>query len=836
MTDYEPLDLSTHCNVGSDFFPDPGGLPIGPRTFHGLPFVVGSTEADEHCCAIGFGGGAADGPVRIPVERAARYVIFAHSLLETRMDEGEPIGRTVATYRVRMRRGAEYALPVRERFEVAPVPTDWGQHAFLALPDQKDELASRHAGPWDEAGRRQAEAIQCFTTGFYLWAWAVPDASAGDVIASIALEPSGRRFALGAITLGHLDEHPLRKVAKRPVTIELTQPEDARKPFDLAVDVDRGVATYPHALPADDGDAFLADERRGWGEAQNPASSPAYVEIAARKSATIRVSNHGEHLGDANWGRLQADRRLETPRVRFNLADPGRNWVHVRVLDDQTGRTIPCRVHFRSPEGIPYQPHGHHNQVNRNLGSWHQDVGGDLRLGQIAYAYIDGRCQGWLPRGDVLVDVARGYEYEPLRTRVTIQPGQRELELRLKRWTDMNRQRWFSGDSHVHFLGGQGAHREAQGEDLNVVNLLASQWGHLFTNTEDFIGRPTVSDDGATIVYCSQENRQHILGHLTLWGLTESVAPWCSDGPSEAELGGNLEVTLARWADACRAQGGTVVIPHLPAPNGEPAALIATGRADAIEMLVQRDYCHHEYYRYLNCGYRLPLVGGTDKMTSDVPVGLYRTYAWIDPDEPFNYDTWCAAVRDGRTFLSGGPMIDFTVDGARIGDTLSLAGNGGTVTVNARAESIFPIHTLQVVHNGRVVAQADDAGGARRLELTERVAIDAHGWLAARCGGPGYTPRVHHDGWGRGIFAHTSPVYVAVGGDWWMFDADAARYMLTLIDGSVQYIRHHAAHDEHDHAVTHHHGHDDHVAWLEEPFHEAAAAIHRRMHALGIAH
>ena len=32
-------------------------------------------------------------------------------------------------------------------------------------------------------------------------------------------------------------------------------------------------------------------------------------------------------------------------------------------------------------------------------------------------------------------------------------------------------------------------------------------------------------------------------------------------------------------------------------------------------------YGHLEYYRYLNCGYKLPLVGGTDKMSSDVPVG-----------------------------------------------------------------------------------------------------------------------------------------------------------------------------------------------------------------------
>ena len=58
------------------------------------------------------------------------------------------------------------------------------------------------------------------------------------------------------------------------------------------------------------------------------------------------------------------------------------------------------------------------------------DVGGDVRMGQISYAYIDGACQGWLPQGEVIADVARGFEYEPIRTKVEIKPGQRELELR----------------------------------------------------------------------------------------------------------------------------------------------------------------------------------------------------------------------------------------------------------------------------------------------------------------------------------------------------------------------------------------------------------------------
>jgi hypothetical protein len=403
---------------------------------------------------------------------------------------------------------------------------------------------------------------------------------------------------------------------------------------------------------------------------------------------------------------------------------------------------------------------------------------------------------------------------------VEIKPGQRDLTLRMKRVQNLNKERYFSGDTHVHFLSTQGALTEAAAEDLDVVNLLLSQWGHLFTNTEEFTGRPSTAHDGETIVYATQENRQHLLGHLTLLGLKEPVMPWCSDGPSEAEMGSNLEVTLSHWADACHAQGGSVVIPHLPNPNGEPAALIATGRADAVEMLIHSPFFHLEYYRYLNGGYRLPLVGGTDKMDSGVPVGLYRTYAYIPPDEPFTYDNWCKAMRGGNTFLSGGPLLRFTVDGSPMGSTLSLGRDGGTMEVEASATSIFPIHTLEIVQNGRVVASTEEGKGARELRLRATVRIEGDSWMCARCAGPNYTAIPHHDSWRRGIMAHTSPVYLACGGPYDRYDPKTMQYMLTLLDGSLQYIRNRAPQWRPD-TVTHHHSHADHQEFLESPFQEA---------------
>ena len=829
MGGYTALDLNAHYNAGLDLIGGDG--PLGAQVFRGLPFVLGE---DSGRCLIACGGGQGDGSVEIALGRRVTWLVVAHRLLESGLSENGPLGVEVAEYSFEYEDGEGETAIVRDRFEIATVPSAYGGAPFVAVADTNDQVMARDEGRWESAGRRQTEVDAGRMAHFVLWAWRNPHPH--KTLEKIVIKARGPAFAVGAITASDLDEEPICREGTREVVITLPQQEDAHKSALLEVEVDRGIATYPYPLPQQSSDEFIAD-RKGWGEPQNEGSSPSYVEIAANPSATVQVKQDQEVLGEANWGDLKEQGQVDaSPRVRLEVVDRGRNWVHTRVVDDETGKEVPCRVHFRSPEGIPYAPHGHHAHVNSNMGTWHIDVGGDVRLGQITYAYIDGTCQGWLPRGEVLIDVARGYEYEPLREKIEIKPGQRELEVRIKRWCHMNEEGWYSGDSHVHFLSAQGSLTEAQGEDLNVVNLLQSQWGGLFTNTEEFTGSEMATPDGKNIVYVSQENRQHFLGHLILMGLKEPVMPWCSDGPGEAELGGTLEVPMAEWADRCRDQGGSVVIPHLPSPNGEPAALIATGRADAVEMLRHGSYMHGEYYRYLNCGYKLPLVGGTDKMSSDVPGGIYRTYVQIPQDEPFTYDNWCKYMAAGRTFHSGGPLIRFSVDGHQIGDTVRLPGNGGTVEVVAEAESVLPIHTLEVVQEGRVVASTEEASGTRKLVLKAEVKVEGHSWLAARCSGPNYFEGVpHYDGWGRGIMAHTSPVYLACGGEWWMFDPQTAQYMLSLVEGSLHYIRHNSRQHLRD-DVTHHHGEEDHLAYLERPFQQAREAIHRRMHQLGVPH
>lgn len=827
---YVPVDLDKGCNAGLDSLGHNAQAPLGAQLFHGLPFKIG---IDPDRCFI---APTPSSPVTVRVDRRARYVIIAHRLIDS-----QPPGSHVADYEFVFSDERTVCLPIRARFEIAVVPDaaavaasppsgEWGQLPFAARSDRTIGLHPRDTGPWGSAGRRQADvsSADVVPLGYFLWTWENEEPDRG--LALIEIRAAGPSFVVAAITTSDEDEYPFVREGARPLHISVNG--DALP----EISVDRGVASFVHRASTRSTDEYLADPLAGWGEMVDDIPGRAgYAKIAAIPSATLHVKANAATASFA-WRDLQEGITLRDQGVTVRLLEPSRNWVRTTVVDGATNEPIPVRVHFRSAEGIPYQPHGHHSHVNGDRETWHIDVGGDVRLGASSYAYIDGTCEGWLPRGDVVVDVTRGFEYEPLRSVVRIEPGQRELTLRLDRWVDLNARGWYSGDSHVHFLSSVGSQIEAQAEGLNVVNLLLSQWGSLFTNAEEFTGQPLVSKDGRTIVYASQENRQHFLGHLSLLGLKRPVMPWASDGPPEDAVGGTLEATLAHWADECHRQGGTVLLPHLPVPNGEPAALVATGRIDAVEFLVQSEYVHSEYYRYLNCGYRLPLVAGTDKMSSEVPVGLYRTYVHIRDGEEFTYDSWCRNLREGRTFITAGPIIDLQVDGSTCGDTVVLPRGGGSVEVEASVESIFPVHTLQLLMSGDVVASTDSSSGTRKLELHEQIRFDRSGWLAVRAGGPRYEVGLRHrDVWERGIIAHTSPVYVVCDQAPPLIDLETVQYMLTLIDGSLTHIRegtlqHPAG------TTTHWHGRHDHQRVLEEPFLEARAELHRLLHRAGIPH
>jgi len=76
---------------------------------------------------------------------------------------------------------------------------------------------------------------------------------------------------------------------------------------------------------------------------------------------------------------------------------------------------------------------------------------------------------------------------------------------------------------------------------------------------------------------------------------------------------------------------------------------------------------------------------------------------------PLDYRAWIAAIREGRTFVTRGPLPLLTVDGHDPGETLSGPREAAVVVDSPGFDG-----RLEVVAGGEVIA----SGGGPRLEAT----------------------------------------------------------------------------------------------------------------------
>jgi hypothetical protein len=444
--------------------------------------------------------------------------------------------------------------------------------------------------------------------------------------------------------------------------------------------------------------------------------------------------------------------------------------VHVRVNDAATGKPTPCRARFTDAEGRYYAPLGRLAEfaTGRN-----QDVGGNVLIGMKPHAYSDGACEVRLPAGVIQVEVHKGPEFTPLRQQVTLGPGKLALRFAIERWADWRAERWYSGDVRCHFLTPHGALLEAAAEDLAVVNLLAEEcrvpgpYGKEFpaiSNILAFSGQRPALETPGHLVTVNTHNVHPVLGSLGLLNCHRAVYPLRFGGPEGLD-----DWSLADWCDQCHRKAGLVVwtkTAHEAAGFrfGEPLADLILGKVDAFEIDAFEDSPFDalpDWYALLNAGLRVPLVGGSGKDNNGMLLGGMRTYARLQPEEEFNYKNWIEAVRSGRTFVTNGPLLAFHVDGREPGAAVQASADPPTVRVRAEARSAVPFDRLELLANGKVVAETAAGGPPWSAVLEAEVPLPSSGWLAARCRG---AHQLLHRPANQRVFAHTSPVYVQAEG------------------------------------------------------------------------
>jgi hypothetical protein len=203
---------------------------------------------------------------------------------------------------------------------------------------------------------------------------------------------------------------------------------------------------------------------------------------------------------------------------------------------------------------------------------------------------------------------------------------------------------------------------------------------------------------------------------------------------------------------------------------------VALGKIDTLDINNSWAASVPLWYRLLNCGFRVPATAGTDvflnRISSYLPGGD-RVY--VHTGGALTYAGWIDELKAGKSFVTSGPMLAFTVNSEEPGATLKLA-EKPKVRVKATARSQFPLTKAELVHNGKVIATAKLADDKLTATLDQEVTLERGGWLAFRADGPG-TP----DTLTGALNAHTNPVYIEVAGAGYR-SAEEAKAFLKWID------------------------------------------------------
>lgn len=785
-------------------------LPDGSAVFRGLPFELGRRSDGRRWLLLDHGR-----TIDIPGQRRASHLVVAHFADSWRDDDGErapgtpvgwvlPTGEPLARYEVAFADGSTQEVEVRRRYEIADGIIGWGFVPFAAIGHRADEsldwrgphprqapgryvaagqagLLAMLPGSWGAAQTGIADFVPTPDDDATYWLHSIPLAAdavpVGLRVAPVAGGRPGTAVAIAALTLFDGRADPLVVDPRRQLLVEGVIGDDPE------VDLGAAIAARHVDLPA----VARGTGPIGWGSARalpvpGPGSSAEeariVVDIAATPDARITLAGWSVPLADVGAGTASPD-----GRTRIQPLPAADVRLGVRILAD--GANSPARVRFVAADGRYLPPLGHREEINPAI---LEDTGAGLILGGDTYAYVPGTFEIDLPVGEVEIEVVKGFEHGPVRRTILVEAGMSDLTISLDRAIDLRAGGWRSADPHVHFLAPSTGLLQAAAEDVAFVHLLATQLGDEFTNVTDLAWGSQADPDGRHVISVGTENRQNVLGHLALLGARRPVVPLASGGAPEGRIGGAVAELLGDWADRCHAEGGLVVAAHFPLPFAEIAANIVAGQIDAVEMQTFAPGLDSpsilEWYRFLNCGYRLPVLGGTDKMSAEMPVGGIRTYARLDPDAAPTFAAWSGAVRAGRTFATSGPVIELSVDGHEPGDVIALPAGGGHLPARTRARAAQPIiRSIELVVNGRVVACEELADGAADLTLDAEIDIEAGSWIAARS----LSDHEIHSAYNTSMAAHTSPVYVEVV-DRPLFEPTDATAILAVIEGTERWL------------------------------------------------
>jgi TolB protein len=426
----------------------------------------------------------------------------------------------------------------------------------------------------------------------------------------------------------------------------------------------------------------------------------------------------------------------------------------LRVRTVSGGASVPARLHAVDADGHPIVPEPGQ--------TWF-----DGQHGRVFF-YSPGVIELTVPAGRATVTATHGLATPAVSASADVPAGGTgELVLELNPVWNAQAAGWYSGDHHFHLNYG-GVHDLApadllpmmRGEDLDVATPLLANLHNRFED-QRFWGW---THDAPTVRF-GQEVRAHFHGHVGMFGQTSLFWPWIW-GPGNPVYG-RLDLSNAAALRHARGEGGIGVYVH-PVSGRDPFANPASIPLELIPDAVLGDMQAIElaclwtselgtaelWYRLLNIGRPILAVAGTDVMTDyfrTMAVGTTRVYAQVEP--PFTFERYLRALLDGRSFVSTGPMLEFTAGDAGPGDVL----RGERAAWTLHVHSAVQYDHVELIVNGAVVWSGAGTAEPGTLTFSGTLELPAGGWVAARVHG-GAAPE--WPAMNTIAFAHTAPLWI----------------------------------------------------------------------------
>lgn len=381
--------------------------------------------------------------------------------------------------------------------------------------------------------------------------------------------------------------------------------------------------------------------------------------------------------------------------------------------------------------------------------------------------YVDGNFHLEISPGIYRIFLFKGMEYLDQTHEVQLKKGEQiELSFEMKRWVNMNKHGWYSADDHIHIRRSPRENPlilkwvEAEGLNVGVMLQMGDFWTTYFSQYA--FGEEGVYKENESMLSTGQEEpRTHEVGH-TIAMVADDFVRFRND-----------YYLYDKVFDEVHELNGIMGYAHQGMSfNGFRGMTldVLAGKVDFLELL---QFCveggpllTQNYYHFLDLGFKLTATAGSDfpwcgngpLFGTEAPswnarIGNTRFYTYIDGE--FGYDKWKENLKAGHTFVSSGPMLQFSVNGNLPGEEIKLS-NKGNVLVNAKAfgnSHQVPLSKLEIIAHGKVIKEVTPDGDNQTLDelnLEFDMDIDKGIWIAARCfAGPTQ-------------IAHTTPVYITV--------------------------------------------------------------------------